>query len=120
MPAIIGNRRPSQTWPLHGSHENCARPRRRVKYDEIGMLYSLCPPWIQLSDRSCEETLVSAPFFCVNLSFIATHRPTMQNPMEGFTMSMKPSLGQLLDRRSFFKSTSTAAAGISLATFFNS
>lgn len=35
-------------------------------------------------------------------------------------MSMKPSLRQLLDRRSFFKSTSTAAAGISLAGFFNS
>src|SRR5512134_3880914 len=40
--------------------------------------------------------------------------------MEGFTMSMRPSLRQLLDRRSFFKSTSTAAAGISLAQFFNS
>ncbi len=35
-------------------------------------------------------------------------------------MSMKPSLRQLLDRRSFFKSTSTAAAGISLASYFNS
>jgi L-alanine-DL-glutamate epimerase-like enolase superfamily enzyme len=33
---------------------------------------------------------------------------------------MKPSLKNLLDRRSFFKSTSTAAAGISLASYFNS
>jgi len=35
-------------------------------------------------------------------------------------MSMKPSLTKRFDRRSFFKSTSAAAAGISLAGFFNS
>src|SRR5215510_9341133 len=35
-------------------------------------------------------------------------------------MSRKLSLKQVLDRRSFFKSTTTAAAGISLASFFNS
>jgi len=35
-------------------------------------------------------------------------------------MPKKPSLKNLFDRRSFFKSTSTAAAGISLAKFFNS
>ena len=35
-------------------------------------------------------------------------------------MSMKPSLRRLLDRRSFFKSTSRAAAGISLASYFSS
>jgi hypothetical protein len=35
-------------------------------------------------------------------------------------MSMKPILKTLLDRRSFFKSTGTAAAGISLAGYFSS
>ena len=35
-------------------------------------------------------------------------------------MSMKPTLKKLLDRRSFFKSTGTAAAGISLASYFKS
>jgi L-alanine-DL-glutamate epimerase-like enolase superfamily enzyme len=35
-------------------------------------------------------------------------------------MSMKPILNTLLDRRSFFKSTGTAAAGISLAGYFSS
>ena len=35
-------------------------------------------------------------------------------------MSMKPTLKKLLDRRSFFKSTGTAAAGISLASYFSS
>lgn len=35
-------------------------------------------------------------------------------------MSMKPAIKNSLDRRSFFKSTGTAAAGISLASFFNS
>jgi L-alanine-DL-glutamate epimerase-like enolase superfamily enzyme len=35
-------------------------------------------------------------------------------------MPMKPSLQNLFDRRSFFKSTSTVAAGISLAKFFDS
>ena len=35
-------------------------------------------------------------------------------------MLMKPNLKKLLDRRSFFKSTGTAAAGISLASYFNS
>jgi L-alanine-DL-glutamate epimerase-like enolase superfamily enzyme len=35
-------------------------------------------------------------------------------------MSMKLSLKKVLDRRSFFKSTSIAATGISLASFFNS
>ena len=35
-------------------------------------------------------------------------------------MSMKPHLTKLLDRRSFFKSTGTAAAGVSLASYFNS
>jgi L-alanine-DL-glutamate epimerase-like enolase superfamily enzyme len=33
---------------------------------------------------------------------------------------MKPTLKKLLDRRSFFKSTGTAAAGISLASYFSS
>ena len=35
-------------------------------------------------------------------------------------MSMKPSLTKRLDRRSFFRSTGSAAAGISLASYFNS
>ena len=35
-------------------------------------------------------------------------------------MSMKPAIKNSLDRRSFFKSTGTAAAGISLASFFKS
>ena len=35
-------------------------------------------------------------------------------------MSMKPTLKNLLDRRSFFKSTGKGAAGISLASYFNS
>src|SRR5512134_682456 len=35
-------------------------------------------------------------------------------------MSIKPSLTKVLDRRSFFKSSGTAAAGISLASFFKS
>jgi L-alanine-DL-glutamate epimerase-like enolase superfamily enzyme len=35
-------------------------------------------------------------------------------------MSIKPTLEKLLDRRSFFKSTGTAAAGISLAGYFRS
>src|SRR5258706_6263846 len=70
--------------------------------------------------------LVCTALFNVNSSFISESAVFGSSNVPSkflrrkITMSMKPSLQKLLDRRSFFKSTSTTAAGISLASCFNS